>query len=316
MSYQPPGDSESRAAWPDPPPPPSAVPRRRRNPALVVAAAVAGVLFAGAAVGVPLGLLTRGSHAGPAASATSPIPRPSPTSATLAQARALYQQALAATRGSAGFHYVALSTGGTDNQKIVGDAGQSGGSQVITLNSTYVSEQFTLLLVGGTVFFQGNAAAVEDQLGVPAARAPAVQGTWVSISSGNGPYSVVAPGITVADQATQLPLAPTSTNPLPTATGASASRILGTVPRQQGAPGGTAHLDIDTGSHLPISYVSTMTLGGVTRTSTITFSAWGTAAAPPAPPGAVAWSTLGASRPPGGYGGGGGGQSPSATPQV
>lgn len=298
-----------------PPPPPElgatgTAPGRRWTGARV-SAAIAGALIAGVAIGVPLGLLTRGSHP-----ATGTSPNSASASAAAVQARALYMQALAATRGSAGFHYVSHSTGGTVVQTIVGDAGQSGGRQVITVAAAASTEQFTLVLIGGTVYFEGNVPALEDQLGVPAANAAALQDKWISVSNQDGPYSVVAPGITVADQAEETSLVPTSTTPIGTAGGTGAIRILGAVPPQQGAPRGTGHLDIATSTDLPISYVSAVSVNGVTATSTTTFSGWGTTAVVVAPTGAVAWSTLGASSPPGGYGNGGGGPSPSSTPQV
>jgi hypothetical protein len=289
------------APWTAPPPPPGVTPARRRSRPLVVAALFVGVLVAGAGIGLAFGLLTRSSNA-PTSSGTS----------TVAQARSLYQQALVATRASAGVHYVGVSTDGTVTQRTIGDATRQGGSQVITINTSFGDERFTLRLVGSTVYFQGNTPAVEDQLGVPAASAASVQGKWVSVSSSDGPYSVLQPGITVADQTQGMALSPTGTQQITTANGTKATRILGTQP---GASGGSAHLDIANDSHLPIASVSTVSAGGVTATSSATFSAWGRAASPAAPTGAVAWSTLGASAPPGGYGGGGnGGTGPGASP--
>jgi hypothetical protein len=293
-------------AWPSPPPLPGVAPARKRIGAPAAAALVAAALIVGAAVGVAAGLLTRGSHS------TTPA-NTAPPSSNSAVARNLYRQALAAARSSAGVHYVAVSSGGPTTQKIVGDATQDGGGQLITLNSTFGNEQFTLLLVSsGTVYFQGNTPAVEDQLGVPAAGAPSVQGKWVSVATGDGPYSVIAPGITVADQALEMALNPTSSTAITTADGTKATRIIGTVSQQSG-DSGPAHLDIATDTHLPISEVSTVTASGVVNTSTATFSGWGKTTATTAPAAAVAWSTLGAAPPPGGYGSGGS-QTPSATP--
>jgi hypothetical protein len=200
---------------------------------------------------------------------------------------------------------------GTLNETIAGVAGQLGGRQDISFNSSYGSEHFTLLLVGSTVYFQGNTPAIEDQLGVAPAGAAKLAGTWVSVVTGNGPYGVLQPGITTADQAQQMPLAPTSTTRV-TTNGVTATRILGTIPTQPG----NAHLDITTGSGIPLSYVTRSTFNGRTATTTTTYSQWGTAPSVSAPSGAVAWSTLVTSPPPGGYGNGGASSpSPSATPQ-
>jgi hypothetical protein len=280
-----------------------------------VVAAVIVTLVVGAAIGYPIGLLTR---AGPASqsNATSPTSNAAGSSAVLA--RALYGQALAATRAAVGFHYVSVPRGDPVNQKTVGDAGANSGDQLITLSSKYGSEQFTLVLVSGVVYFQGNIPALEDQLGVAAVNTAALAGKWVAVSSADGPYSVIQPGITIADQATCIVLVPTSASKITTGGERTATRILGTVPAQQPCTvTATGHLDVATGSHLPISYVWTTTGGASALSYTTTFSGWGAAPVATAPGGAVAWSTLGASQPPGGYGsggvGGGGGASPSPT---
>lgn len=292
-------------AW-SPAPPPTG--RRRWLPI----AAVAAVVVVAAAVGVPIGLLARGNQS---PSSSAPTPSGAPSSAAASQASALYREALAATRQAAGFHYVA-DTVGLETQHVVGDAGASGGTQAITFDSTYGSEQFNLVLVGQTVYFQGNTPAIEDQLGVSAAKAPSLDGQWVSVSPGDGPYTVLQPGITTADQAQEMTLVPTSMTPFTASGGVSAIRLTGTVPPQGGAPAATGHLDITAGSHEPITYVEALSAAGRTVTSTTSFTRWGTAPAVAAPSGAVAWSTLGASQPPGGYGSGGGANAaPTQTPQ-
>src|ERR1039457_5952248 len=170
-------------AWP---PAPSTTPPRRGSRTLAVVAMFVATGIVAAAIGVGGVLLVGHIQASPSA-------------------RALYQQAIAATRASNGFHYVAVSSG-LDAQTIVGDAGQTGGRQAITFVSNFGTEQFTLLLVGNTVYFQGNIPAVEDQLGVSTASAASVEGKWVTVVNGNGPYTVLQPGITAASQATELPL--------------------------------------------------------------------------------------------------------------
>jgi hypothetical protein len=296
--FPPPADS---GAPPPPPPPPASLLARRRNRNLRVAGIVAAALIAGLAVGVPVGLLSRAST--PSSTAAQP---PGSSSATATKAKALYRQALTAAAASAGCHYVSVSSGGSTTQRFVGDAGQHAGGQTITLDSTFGTENFALTLVSGTVYFQGNIPALEDQLGVPATSAAGDIGKWISVASNDGPFGVVAPGITVGDQASEMLLVATSTLPVTTGNSTRATRIGGTVPAQNGAPAGTGHLDINADTHLPVAYVTVISDAGVTITSTTTFTAWGTAPTAAAPAGAIAWSTLGASMPPGGYGGSGG----------
>jgi hypothetical protein len=127
----------------------------------------------------------------------------------------------------------------------------------------------------------------------------------------------------VADQAQEMnepagpqggPLVPTGFAPL-TSTGASETRIVGSF-RDQAGNSHPAHLDLVTASAIPLSYVAGFTAAnGTAGTSTTTYSQWGTAPSVSAPSGAVAWSSLVTSTPPGGYGSGSGGATPSPTAQ-
>lgn len=315
----PPGSGDPASAPPPPPPPPPAGypphspssyswapgPGKRPRPAwqLAVAILVAGII-AGVAVAVPLTVLRSSKGSG--------SPSPAPVSGS-AQAIAIYRQTLAAMRSTPGFHYVAVVSG-AGGQHTVGDAGASSGRQDITLTSSYGDEHFTLLLVNRTVYFQGNVPAFEDQLGVPAAKASGLASSWISVTNGDGPYSILEVGITAGDQADETTLEPASVSQV-TVSGGSALRLQGAVPPQQGAPAGTGQLDVAANDHHPLSYSARITDGTTTVTSTVDFTNWAKAPSVSAPSGAVAWSTLGASPPPGGYGSGGGpGASPTPQP--
>jgi hypothetical protein len=280
--------------------------RGRRLLALVLGAAVIA-----AAVGIPVAIVvSRGGVSStvtpPAASAT---PNPSQRAAA-AQASALYAEAMTAAERSAGFAYKATSSGdGSTLLTVTGVAGQDDGSQVFDETTGYGDEQFSLVLAPDqTVYFQGNAAAIEDQLGVSAAGAPALAGEWVSAVIGDGPYKDMEVGITVGSQLSEVILDPTSTEAATGSDGAPVTRILGSVPATSGNTAGTGRLDIATGSDLPATYEVAYS-GAATQTET--FSAWGTAPSLTVPSTAVAWSTLTTSEPPDGYGSG---VMPSAAP--
>lgn len=300
----------SPPAWPSQPP---STPPKGSSRFLTLGAAIAATVLIGAVGGVAVAFLTRSPAAvSPNGGSPTPIPTTPPDPATSA-ASALYQKTIATMNAATGFHYTLTATG-PDSETFVGDADPTGGRQTITFNGSYGAEHFNLVLVNGTVYFQGNVPALEDQVGVPAAKAPALVNKWVSVVPGNGPYKVLQPGITVADQQTEVPMVATSTSPTTTASGIAVTRISGTIPPQNGVPAATVFFDVLPTSNIPVDYESTFTANGVVQTTSMTFTQWGTAVTVTAPAGAVAWSTLGASPPPGGYGSGGATSGPTPTP--
>jgi len=272
--------------------PPTSVPSRAGGSSRILAAMTSTVVV-GAALGLAVGYATR-----PVSRVPTLLPAlPSPATA---RASALYDRALSTIASSIGFHYVAVFPG---TETIVGDAARSAGRQVVTFKSSYGLEAFTLLLdSNGTVYFQGNAAAVEDQLGVSAINSSKIENRWVALSRADGPYSDLEVGITVADQSIFVPMIPTSTASV-RVDGMTATQISGTVTAADD-PASTARLTIASGSDTPLAYASTAATSGGGTTSTVTFSAWGTAVPVGTPSRAIAWSTIGASMPPGGYGSG------------
>lgn len=278
---------------------------RRSRPAWQVALAVvvAGIIV-GVAIAIPV-FITRHSGSGSNSGGSG---------STSTQALTYYREAMSMMRSATGFHYVA-SVSGSGGQQTTGDATAHGGRQEITVSTAFGDEHFTLLLVSGIVYFQGNAAALQDQLGVPASKAGSLINQWISVAHGDGPYATLQVGIDTSDQADETALQPTSVSDVTEPDGTSALRLEGAVPPQNGAPGGTGYLDIAKSNHRPLVYFTSLTQNGLTLTSTVTFSSWGTAASVNAPSGATAWTSLGASAPPGGYGGGGGGAGASPTPQ-
>ena len=272
-------------------------------------ALTAGAVVLAAAVGIPTAILVSRTGGTPTPGAGS-IATPSPSqSAAAAAASALYNKAISRAEGSAGFHYVATTLAGGATSTITGDAGQSDGSQVLSMTTSFGHEQFDLLLASDqTVYFEGNAPALEDQLGVSASAAPGLAGSWIAVKIGDGPYKELEVGITVGSQLSEDSLVPSSSQQA-TASGATVTRISGTVPATQSLPAGTAHLDLSPSSDLPTTFV--VAYDSSSETSTTTFSGWGTAPSVTPPSSAVAWVSLSTSSPPDGYGSG---ETPSPGP--
>jgi hypothetical protein len=256
---------------------------RSGNPVGKVIAVVLGVILIAAAVGIPVVLLTRQSPE--------------------AQASSLYTTSMKMAGDSAGFHYVSTWTGGGEPETTyAGDAGQNDGTQVITEPSAFGNEKYDVLLAPDqTVYFEGNAPALEDELGVSASTAPGLAGQWVSVQPADGPYEAEQAGLTVASEVGISGFVAASTEQVTGAGGAKLTRITGTVPASEYSSSATARVDISPSSDLPASFVISFSDGTV---NTVTFTGWGTAPSVPVPAGAVAWSTLTTSSPPDGYGSG------------
>jgi hypothetical protein len=258
------------------------------NRAGKVIAVFLGVILIAAAVGIPVFLLTKQSPA--------------------AQASALLKQAMQAGEKSAGFQYVDTWTGGGSTATFSGEAGQNDGTQQITQTTGFGNEQFQVVLAPDqTLYFKGNVAALEDQLGVSSSAAAGLTGTWISSQSSDGPYQDLALGLPISSALPDGQLTPTSTEQVTGAGGVSLTRIEGTVSN----PTGTGHLDVSASSNLPVTFVASYSNGSYGET--MTFSAWGTAPSLTVPTSAVAWSTLTISKPPDGYGSG---ETPTPAPSA
>jgi hypothetical protein len=237
-------------------------------------------------------------------------------SSSASQASTLFTKSMQVAGDSAGFHYASSWTGGGQPPlTFTGDAGQNDGSQTVSEPGSFGTEQYDLVLAPDqTVYFEGNAPALEDQLGVSASTAPGLAGTWISLSAGDGPYTEEQQGLTVASEIGIPGFSATSSKQVSGAGGGQLIRITGAVPASDGIPNGRAQVDISPSSDLPASIVVSYSDGSV---ETMTYSQWGTVPSLAVPTGAVAWSTLATSAPPGGYGSGETptpGPTPTATP--
>lgn len=264
---------------PTPPAPSGTSPASGRRWLLLLGLAVVVLAAAGTAIALALG--GSGAAAGSAA------------------ARRLLAQSLADARAAGSFHYVStsVSTSGTGRltQTTIGDAGATEGRQDITVNG----DRFTVLVLGPTTYFRGDALAMATSLGVPAPVAAAHAGQWIALVSGDSPYPSVTAAVTTSsaleDNVTfraqqELPLAKIAGRQLQGVRGA-----MQTIEGQQAH--GTATLYMTTGSRpMPVRYVEQGTVGKGSNAGSLdfslTFSAWAEPVRVSAPSGALAFSAL------------------------
>ena len=183
-------------------------------------------------------------------------------------------------------------------EQIAGLAGSNGGSQRITANGASGSNEFDLRLVKGVVYFRGNTAAVIDQLHVPSAKAPSVAHTWVKVTKGEAPYKTFEQGITAKSNIAQLHTVFVAQSSGPVAGSRPAeTRIVGGLNTGKGHAVGQAVLVIATGTSRPQRLTARAVGSTGTTGSTVlrwTFGHYGQKVSVTAPPGAIAYSSLGA----------------------
>jgi hypothetical protein len=284
---------------------PDGVKPAARNRPWKIASVVAAAL-------VVVGLLSWGGVELFGGSNTSGSTAQSSSSAPVSPAaRRAMAAAITAAEAAGSFHYVSSSTttanGATITSTTVGDAGRNSGRQDITTKDPVNgSAAFTVLVVGTTAYFRGDATALAENLNLSASVASQHANQWISLQPSDGSvYSSVYAAVTVHDAlAENISVKPQnlSTTTVGTRTIHIVSGALNpvTIPGQgTQRVDGTGSLQIVARTRLPVHYQQSGTSGSgssAQRTSfTMSFSAYGKPVSVTAPQGAVPYSSIGGS---------------------
>ncbi len=267
----PPGHDGPALSAPSPGQAPALEPRRRRNTLVVVALIViVGLLGAGGAA-----VLTGSSSSASAAS--------------------LLSEALHSAQGAGGFHYVSVSNSAGTTQSTLGNAGVGNGTQFITTGR----QRFTVLVVGTSCYFKGNAVAMEQELDMSTSVATSHSEQWISLAPSDEPYTAVYAAVT-ASSALADNVAFKAQHNLgdETVDGKAVIAVSGAM-KSLPALGetdvkGTATLYVSQATpHLPVAYDERGSTMGVKFDSTMTFSRWHEHVVANTPTGAVTYTSLG-----------------------
>jgi len=182
----------------------------------------------------------------------------------------LLRESLTVAGAADAFHYRAVWRANGVSQIVVGDARPASGSESIVVGG----DRFTAVFTGQMAYFEGNAAALRDQLGLPVATASANDDKWISLQPSDGPYGSVEEGVTTSAALAQVVIAPLATSHPRRTHGVVVSRITGRIPHGRVVTG-SARLDLVSRSKLPTTYVAHGSNGGKPWSSTIAFSHWG-----------------------------------------
>ncbi|HUI03928.1 MAG TPA: hypothetical protein VLZ77_10325 [Acidimicrobiales bacterium] len=221
-------------------------------------------------------------------SSSAPSARVSPA------AGRLVRSALARAAAAHSFHYTSRFTAQGATGVTVGDAGPTSGRQVITQGP----DTFTVVVVGTACYFQGDAAQMQEQLGLARAAATAHANQWISLAPGDAPYASVYVAVT-SDSAlkTNIAFRPHLELGASTVSGHRVEGVSGpmtsiTVAGQVQRAKGTAAMYVDSGNHLPVRYTQHGTINGQSSTLQLDFSKWGEPVDETAPSGAVSFASI------------------------
>jgi hypothetical protein len=199
----------------------------------------------------------------------------------------ILQEALSVAGAADAFGYHAVWRADGVSQIVVGHARPSSGSESVSVSG----DQFSVISTGQIVYFEGDATALRDQLGLAAATASKNAGKWISLQESDGPFLSVDEGLTTSAALAQIVIAPSATSAERRAHGLLLSRITGRIPHG-GVVTGSASLDVTSRTKLPVSYSAEGNYGGERWSSTIGFSHWGEKSAVKAPASAIPFSSL------------------------
>jgi len=197
--------------------------------------------------------------------------------------------AVTATKRQSSFHFEETATAGTSGVSIVADVGSAVGEQHITIHQGTKDGHLTVLLAGGTAYFQGDSLGLQGLTGFSAKVSAEYAGKWISVPSTNSNFPALAGSLEVKTAATQL------VRLTGTLTRGETSTELGhpavAVKALQSSK--TANLKLTmyvrtTGAALPITVTGTsQESGNATHSISAKFSDWGEVLHLNAPSGAV-----------------------------
>ena len=234
------------------------MPPLRHTPARTVAA-VAGLAAAAA--------LSLATAAAPAGAATTPA----------ASATDAYNAALKAV-GSQGVHFESVAQQNGATLKVSGDAGTTSGSQKLLVQNKKVNERMTALVVGSTGYVTGNAAALQNVIGLTKAQSSKYAGKWLSFPTSNTGLDELVGGLLSSQVSKELEIGgPYTYGKDATVAGQHATAINGSVATQSGGKVPVVLYLPSSGAPLPIQEVTNANKSGGSSAihGTVTFSHWG-----------------------------------------
>lgn len=188
----------------------------------------------------------------------------------------ILDNALTAAHNQRAVHYVleSTTTGNSQSQKITGDAGQSGGDQVVQTGSATVE----VMVIGQTAFVQGNQAGLQQTLGFSATASAKYPNQWIAVSPSDPLYQPITQSVTISGIFGQLKPTGKLTSSTPgTISGQHVVGVKGGLPGnpQSGVTGQATVYVTTKAPNLPIGFVGQAKSSSASVTDIGAFNHWG-----------------------------------------
>lgn len=196
------------------------------------------------------------------------------------------------TAKASSFHFIDQTRLGKKTTTLSGDDTDTGADQTLSGSGGALEVVRT---ADGTLFVRGAAGALVTALSLPQATATAKAGQWISLQSGDAPYSVVAVALDPAKELNSfMPTAPLQLESPRRFHGHTVVGVVGNAPTSAGnGSGGIATLYVPTESpYTPVGATLTYATNTGQADEAVVFDNWGKRINPAAPTGAVTYSSL------------------------
>jgi hypothetical protein len=225
--------------------------------------------------------------------ASAALPPLAAGATTTTSAATLYAQTLATTK-SWSVHYASTGTSGGVTILTSGDAGPASGVQQVLVGKAGITDDATLIVIGGITYMKGNARALTDLTGLSPAQAQANVGKWVQFSTANQAFAQIVAGVRSQDVAQELALTgPYTFGPTKTINGIRVDAIRGKQRLGSQKPVRAVLYVRAKGSHVPVEEDSLNAQGQPNGVEHTTYSHWGEPVRPSAPSASISIGPVG-----------------------
>lgn len=207
-------------------------------------------------------------------------------------AQQVVRLALRAAKAAGSVHYVLVSHRGGTSETISGDAGLASGRQSVMSGGDRVQA----LLVNGTAYVHGNAAGLENVLGLTSAVAGKYEQSWISLVRYDQPYASIVDAVLLDHVLAQVTPSGSLTLVQPGSARpgqGTAVGVRGGLPSPVQGASGWSSLDVSTSSPtVPTRFTGVAGRGAKAVQDQATFSDWGRSLDLSVPAGTIPYESL------------------------